>query len=129
MGGLRRHRAIIIWVAVLGLIANLTAAVLCCVPQKGSFGGVADALLGQAVICSDHGAPTPTGDDSSDPPLIKSCPLCLTTVTAALVVAVAAIILFIPLPERLRLAFECNVALIDSLRRKGLGSRAPPAFA
>jgi hypothetical protein len=126
MGGIRRHRKIIAWVAIMGLIGNLVAAMLCCVPANGAFADAADALLGPAVICSDHPAATSATVDDTDSPPIASCPLCLTAAAVALVFALAAIILLMPLPARGWIAFVCATTPADALRRTGLGSRAPP---
>jgi hypothetical protein len=130
MGGLRRHRTLIGWVAVLALLGNVVGGLFCSASAKaGPFDYPAD-LAGAFVICSEHGAqlPAPAGNDEPKAPN-KPCPLCLAAAAAALVLAFAAAWSLVPLPTSRPLAFDFTPALRDALRRAGLGSRAPPLSA
>ena len=116
MGGIRRHRTLIAWLALAGMIVNLAVAFACCIPTK-PIGDYPVELLGALVICSD---------DGGAPALPKPCPMCSVALSFTLA-AVAAILLGLLTPPRsepMPVAFVGTCA--DRLLRAGLGSRAPP---
>jgi hypothetical protein len=130
MGGLRRHRTLIGWIAVVALLGNVVAGAFCSMPAKAGPLDYPPDLAGAFVICSEHGSqmPAPAGDDEPTAPG-KLCPLCLAAAAAALVLAFAFLSSLLPLPTNGVIAFDFTPALRDALRRAGLGSRAPPLFA
>jgi len=130
MGGLRRHRTLIGWIAVVALVGNVVGGLFCSASAKAGPFDFPPDLAAAFVICSEHGAqlPAPAGDDEPKAPN-KPCPLCLAAAAAALGVACAAAWSRAPLPTSGAVAFDFTPALRDALRRAGLGSRAPPLSA
>jgi hypothetical protein len=127
MAGLRDRRLLIAWIAILGLISNLAAAALCCVPAK-SAAEKQLSILGEFALCLHDGVQAAAQLDDSEPtqPAAKSCPLCLATATAALVLVAGVILGLIVISAGARFSFDFIAIAHEELRRAGLGSRAPP---
>ena len=131
MGGLRRHRTLIGWIAVVALLGNVVGGLFCSASAKAGPFDYPPDLAAAFVICTEHGAQAPAaaaGDDEPKAPG-KPCPLCLAAAAVALVLTFAAAWSLIPLPANGAIAFDFVPALADALRRAGLGSRAPPLSA
>jgi uncharacterized protein YjeT (DUF2065 family) len=130
MGALRRHRFLIAWIAVIGLMTNLAAAALCCVPDKTAAPDNQITVVDDFAICLHDGAAPLQRDEGTAPePAVKPCLHCLATPAVAFVLALGAIFGLIAGPARTRIAFGFIPVPDDDLRRAGLGSRAPPLSA
>src|SRR5262245_43998053 len=100
MGGLRRNRCLIACLAIFGLMLNLAAGMLCCLPKNAA--AAADlSLFGDGAICTHDGSGAPRADEQPPPhPHVKPCPLCLTAANVALVAAFAAVFAVIEAPAQ-----------------------------
>jgi len=127
MGGLRCRSALIAWIAIVAMLGNLTAVFASPVLAQRGAPDYWLHLLGPLVICSEHGTQIAPPDDGKQPEApAKHCPICLAAAAFALVVALAAAILFAPLIAGQLFAVHVCAIWADGLRRAGLGSRAPP---
>jgi hypothetical protein len=130
---LRRFKFPVASIAIVGLLANLVVAALCCVPAKtnSGFSDYPVDLLGPLVLCSGHSADAASSDDAPNPnPPAKPCPICMTSVAVALlVVALTFALLLAPARNSRFATYGFIETLADQLRRSGLGSRAPPLSA
>jgi hypothetical protein len=130
MRTLRRHRTSIGWFAMVAMLCNLTAAILCAVQSGQRVAADAGGWPAMLVICSEHGSMTVPADDGgvpADP--AKPCQFCL--VAAALALAAVFVLLGASLAPARRLGFSAVFlqTFAGALRRAGLGSRAPPRLA
>jgi hypothetical protein len=127
---LRRFKFAVASIAVVGLLANLIVAGLCCVPARtnSDFSDYPADLLGPLVLCSGHSADTASPDGAPNPnPPTKPCPICMTSVAIALlVVALTFVLALVPARNGRFVTYGFIETLADQLRRSGLGSRAPP---
>jgi hypothetical protein len=124
MGGIRQYRALIAWVALVALVGNLAAGMLCFVPLKFAALDLPPELAAAMEMCADHGKPAP-GDDPVPAPS-KPCQIC-TAATLLSFILLVAVLLGLVAPARPRwFASRFISTLADELRRAGLGSRAPP---
>jgi hypothetical protein len=127
MGGLRRCKVLIAWVAILALLGNFLGGFSSATLAQGSASDYPVDLLGPLVICSEHGAQTAPPDDGTAPEGPgKHCPMCLAAAVFAFIALLAAAALLAPLGAGRRVTFQFGVTFADCLRRPGLGSRAPP---
>ncbi len=127
MGGLRRHRTLIGWVAVVALLGNVIGGAFCSMPAKAGPFDYPPELAGVMVICTEHGVQTlASGLDDEQQKPSKLCQLCLAAAGFAVVLAFAALGIRIPLPTDRRIAIDFIPTFAGRLRRAGLGSRAPP---
>ena len=124
MSGIRQYRALIAWVALVALVGNLAAGMLCFVPLKSAALDLPPELAAAMEMCADHGKPVP-GDDPVPAPS-KPCQICTAAILLSLTLLVAALLGLIA-PARPRwFASRFVPSLADGLRRAGLSSRAPP---
>jgi hypothetical protein len=124
MERIRRHRALIAWIALVALLGNLAAGMLCSPQLKPDNSDLPRELLATMVICTSHGEQLP-GDDTAPPPS-PPCQICVAVVAVTLILLVAALLGRLP-PARPRwFAIHLVLAVPGILRRDGLGSRAPP---
>jgi DUF2946 family protein len=127
MDGLRRHRRLIAWIAVVALLGNVAASLFSPAFAQRSASDYPVDLLGPLVICSEHGTQTLASDDGKAPPAPAThCPMCLAPAVFAFILALAAALLLAPPATRERFALAFRDTLEHRLRRAGLGSRAPP---
>jgi hypothetical protein len=127
MDGLRRHRTLVAWVAIVALLGNVAAVLASPAFAQRSASDYPVDLLGPLVICTEHGTRTLAPDEGKAPDTAgKHCPMCLAPAVFALILAVAGAFLMAPPSNRSRCAFEFRGTLAHRLRRAGLGSRAPP---
>jgi DUF2946 family protein len=123
MGVLRQQRLLIAWIAIIGLMMNLAAAALCCVPAKAA---VSDQSP-EFVLCLHEGAEAPHADESAPPqPAVKPCPLCVATAVSALIVLALVSVGLIVVTRAHHSAFSFISIARNELRRAGLACRAPP---
>jgi Protein of unknown function (DUF2946) len=129
MRGFRRHRTLIGWITVVALLGNVVGGLFCSASAKAGPFDYPPDLAAAMVICTEHGAQmlVPAGDDEKAPG--KPCPLCLAAAAVALLLTFAAAWSLVPFPASRPIAFDFVPAFADSLRRAGLGSRAPPLSA
>jgi hypothetical protein len=130
MRGLRRHRTLIGWAAIVALLGNVIGGLFCAAPAKAYPSDYPPELAGAMVICTEHGEqmlPSAADDEPKAPS--KHCPLCLAAAGVALLLTFAALWWLMPLPRSRATAFDFFAAFADGLRRNGLGSRAPPLSA
>jgi Protein of unknown function (DUF2946) len=127
MAALRRHRALIAWLAIVALLGNVAASLLApAFAQPGAPDWPAD-LLGPQVICSEHSDQVPASGDGKAPQGPDThCLMCLAAPALSFIAAVAAAVLLTPPTSRTCSALRLYDTLADRLRRAGLGSRAPP---
>jgi hypothetical protein len=129
MEGLRQHRTFVAWIAILALLGNVAAGLFCSVSHKRDGLGYPPELLALMVICTEHGERALADDGVAgglpDAPA-KPCALCLAAAGLTLILALAALLAFVPVAGIRRIASTFAVPFADGLRRNGLGSRAPP---
>ena len=128
MGVIRRHRTPIAWIAIVAVLGNLAAGLFSPAFARGAASDTWPVeLLGQQVICSEHGDRMPNPDGGTPPTAVPHCLMCLAPPVFAFIVAPVAAIPLTPIPiagEPIPLQLRDTV--VDRLRRAGLGSRAPP---
>ncbi len=133
MGELRRHKALLGWVATVALIGNIIASAFCCSPSQSADSPMFGGAFGKVVICTADGVKTflPDGTGDHDIPGTSKahCTLCVLAAGFALIFAAALLGLLTqligksqPWPPRNRLTFE-------DINPSGPTSRGPPAFA
>ena len=124
MGGIRRYRALIAWVALVALVGNLAAGMLCFVPLKSAALDLPPELAAAMEMCADHSKPAPA--DEPAPAHTKQCQICTAATLLSFILLVAALLGLVA-PARPRwFASRFVSVLADDLRRAGLNSRAPP---
>jgi hypothetical protein len=126
MGIVRRNRVLIAWMAMVVLMSNLVAALLCSAPAK--HGATTDPLLGALIICTADGAEIVPANDQNAPPS-QPCQLCTTVIGPSLVPLVATLAWLLVPPIRRPFGFNARSLLQFWPCRAGLGSRAPPLSA
>jgi hypothetical protein len=124
MGGIRNHRTLIAWVALLALAGNLAAGMFCPIPFKSAPLDMPAELAAAMVMCADHQETAPA--DNQVPAPSKPCQICTAATLLSFILIVAALLGFVPAARPRWFASRCLFALADELRRAGLGSRAPP---
>jgi hypothetical protein len=128
MGGVRRHKRSLAWLAIVALVSNVLVGGYCRAPAKAA--QLMDELLGPLIICTASGTVTPHDSGGSNPDssadhckacrLIAGFALLATTIVAGL--ALPAPFALRPMPVRAhRPARHLNLG--------GIGSRAPPLSA
>jgi hypothetical protein len=124
MGAIRRHRTLIAWIVMLAVFGNVVAGLFCVTSANPD--AIDDPILGASIICAAHGEQTAPEDGTLPAPPTAPCQICVTVAAFALVYALVAITLSLPLPVRSRLTVPPIPALTLAIRLGGLGSRAPP---
>jgi hypothetical protein len=125
MGGLRRNRRLLGWLAAIALLGNALAMAL--LPRPAA--AVIDDILGAVAICTADGAKTLHDDGSGRGGHSPSdhCPACVTVAQFALAVAIVLAALVFPLLPAARPRWERPAAF--RLRLGGISARAPPLCA
>lgn len=127
MGRLRRHKRVLVWLAVVALLGNLLAASAF---APSATAALADDILGPIVICTANGAkalPDDGGPGQHAP--ANHCPACTLHAQLALTVAIVAIAIAFPLRTVSKPQPVETRPLAVQFSLGGIGSRAPPLFA
>jgi hypothetical protein len=126
MVGVRRHKRVLGWVAIIALVSNvLTAGLL--TPSKAA--SSVDDLLGPLVICTADGAKVAPGNGGSGGHAPSDhCPDCVTVKPFAFAVALADTAIAFPLQPAARPARVPSRSPAVHVSVGGIRSRAPPLF-
>lgn len=131
--GSRRERARVMgWLGVVAVLCNLLASILHMAPSTAA--PALDDVLGQLVLCTEHGPQSLPGNDPSGgggdqrDSSRGHCNACVLLVGQTLPVAL--VLVAIAFPERVILPFASSArTLADHLSLGGIHSRAPPLAA
>ena len=127
MGEIRRHRALIAWVAIVVLLGNVVAGFSASSSARNGAADYPVDLLGPMIICSEHGPQTLPASDGGKPQAPgEHCPACLAATALAFVLAIVVASLLAPLSTRQPFALNHRTIFAARLRRAGLAIRAPP---
>ncbi len=128
MGGLRRHKRVVGWLAAVALLSNVLAMAFFFRPTTVT---ILDDILGRVVICTTDGskAQSSEGTGSGDHHLCSHCPLCVTLAQFALAAVIVLAAIAFPLPLTSRAVPVRARPLAFHLRRGAMRSRAPPLSA
>lgn len=129
MGGLRRNKRVLGWLAAIALVSNVLAMAL--LARSTAAFTILDDILGPITLCTADGANTLPGGGSGPAEHSPSehCPACVTVAQFALAVAIIlAVIAFPPLPA-VRLVPVWAGPPVLRLRLGGASPRAPPLSA
>jgi DUF2946 family protein len=129
----RRERPRVMgWLGIIAVLGNLLASVLCMAPAKAV--APVDDLIGQLVLCTEHGPQTVPGNDTpggsggerqGDDSKSSHCTAC--TLLAGVALLTAFLFAAIAFPARVLLPFRSAArTLADHLSLGGIRSRAPP---
>ena len=126
MGGVRRHKRVLGWIAIVALVSNvLTAGWLA--PSMAA--SPVDDLLGPLVICTADGAKMVPGNGGSGRHAPSDhCPDCVTVKPFAFAVALADTAIAFPLQPAAMLARLPSRSPAVHVSLGGIRSRAPPLF-
>jgi hypothetical protein len=130
MEGRRQRPRVMGWLGIVAVLCNILASVLHMAPARAA-GGV-DDVLGQLVLCTEHGPQTvpgsdPAGGGGGDQPDSTNghCAACVLLVGQALLVSL--VLVAIAFLARVVLAIRSTArTLADHLSLGGIRSRAPP---
>jgi hypothetical protein len=127
MVGVRRHRRVLSWIAIVALLSNVLAAGSL-VPSMAA--SLVDDVLGPFVICTADGAKTAPGNGGSGRHAPSDhCPACLTVKQFVLAVALALTAIAFPLPLVARPVRLQSRSPAVHVSLGAVRSRAPPLFA
>ena len=125
MGVVRRHRRLFGVLAILALVANVVAGVLCHMPAKASV--IIDDVLGVITLCTadgsgtvQHGGSAPDQSRKAD----GSCTFCTVLKTLAVAVALAFAAIAFPLIVPAAPPVQVVRTLADHLSLGAIRSRA-----
>jgi hypothetical protein len=124
MGGIRRRKALLAWIAVFALLGNMAASLLCVTLAKSPAESALDLAL--SVICTEHGPQKLPGGDAPPKAPDHPCAVCLTAGTVAILVAAALTSWLIAWSNRPHIAWRLPPLIVIRPPRAGHGSRAPP---
>ena len=126
MVGVRRHKRVLGWIAIVALVSNVLAAGLLAPSIAAS---PVDDLLGPLVICTADGAKMVPGNGGSrrhNPS--DHCPDCVTVKPFAFAAALADTAIAFPLQPAARLVRLPSRSPAVHVSLGGIRSRAPPLF-
>lgn len=125
MGAFRRYRKRMAWLALVALLGNVLAALVCPLPFKAQASDYPADLLGPLIICSQTGADRVEHDKAPDHPN-KPCQLCIVAAGVHHALAPTAPSLDLPATLGRGIASIEPDSFVAPLHRAGLGSRGPP---
>jgi len=126
MVGVRRHKRVLGWIAIVALVSNVLAAGLFAPSIAASS---VDDLLGPLVICTADGAKVAPGNGGSGRHAPSDhCPDCVTVKPFAFAVALAETAIAFPPQPAARLARLPSRSPAVHVSLGGIRSRAPPLF-
>jgi hypothetical protein len=128
MGEIRRHKRIVAWLAIVGLVSHSLLAALYLAPSKVA--PLVDEIFGSLVICTSHGAATAPDDGGSNPySPSEHCAACVLIAKIAVVIAVIMAAMAFPVRLAVRPVPIPVRSLAVHLSLGGIRSRAPPLSA
>jgi hypothetical protein len=126
MVGVRRHKRVLGWVAIVALLSNVLTAGLLASSMAAS---PVDDVLGQLVICTADGAKVAPGNGGSGRHAPSDhCPDCVTVKPFAFTVAVVVTAIAFPPQPAARPARVPSRSPAVHVSLGGIRSRAPPLF-
>jgi amino acid transporter len=127
MGGVRRHKRVLGWIAIIALLSNVLAAGSL-VPSMAA--SLVDDVLGPFVICTADGAKAAPGNGGSGRHAPSDhCPACVTVKQSVLAVAFVFTAIAFSLAPASRPARLQSRSPAVHVSLGGIRSRAPPLFA
>jgi len=127
MVGVRRHKRVLSWIAIIALLSNVLAAASL-VPSMAA--SPVDDVLGPLVICTADGAKTAPGNGGSGKHTASDhCPDCVTVKPFVLAIALVLTPVVFPLSPAARPARLQSRSPAVHVSLGGVQSRAPPLFA
>ena len=127
MAGVRRHKRVLGWIAIIALLTNVLAAGSLLPSMAAS---PVDDVLGPLVICTADGAKVAPGSGGSGRHAPSDhCPACVTVKPFVLAVALVLTAIAFPLSPAARPARLQSRSPAVHVSLGGVRSRAPPLFA
>jgi hypothetical protein len=127
MGGLRRHKGVLGWIAIIALLCNAFATAAL---ARSPAASLVDDVLGPLVICTADGAKEAPGHGSPGRHVPSDhCPACITVKPLALAIVIAPTALDFPLARVAKPVHLQPRSPAVHVSLGGIRSRAPPLFA